>query len=137
MVVQEVLRIRPSVYFLPRTAIEDDEINGYRIAAGQMVAVGIYNIHHDPNVWENPGVFDPERFSSEHSEKRHQLAWMPFGAGGHLCLGRDFSLMESTLVLAMMVQRYKFGATNRVATMALSTALRPQGGVWATLSKRA
>jgi cytochrome P450 len=88
-------------------------------------------------LWENPEVFDPERFSPERAEKRHHLAWMPFGAGQHLCIGRDLALMQSTLLLAMMVQRYTFAPTDHVPAMSLSTVLRPQDGIWATLSRRA
>jgi cytochrome P450 len=136
-VLQEIMRVHPPSFWLPRTAVEDDELNGYHIKAGQMVAVSMYNIHHNPDVWENPEVFDPERFSTENSQKRHQLAWMPFGAGQRMCLGRDFAMMEGALVMAIMMQRYHFAATEHVASIGLSSTLRPKDGVWATISKRA
>lgn len=136
-VLQEIMRVHPPSYWLPRTAVEDDELNGYHIPAGTMVAVSMYNIHHNPDVWDNPEVFDPERFATEHSEKRHQLAWMPFGAGQRMCIGRDFAMMEGAFVMAMMMQRYSFAATDHVASVGLSSTLRPKDGVWATISKRA
>jgi cytochrome P450 len=136
MILQEAMRLRPPAFWIPRTAVEDDEIDGYRINAGDMVAVAIYGIHHNPDVWENPDVFDPERFSPENSEGRNQFAWIPFGAGQRLCLGRDFAMMEGAFVLAMLGQRYHLHGTDHVAKSALSATLRTKDGVWATLEKR-
>jgi cytochrome P450 len=136
MVFQEAMRIRPPGFWIPRTAIEDDEIDGYRIPAGQMVGVSIYNMHHHPDIWENPHTFDPERFTKENSEKRHNFAWIPFGAGQRLCLGRDFAMMEGALVLARLAQRYHLKGTDRVPEVMLSTTLRPKNGVWVSLEKR-
>jgi cytochrome P450 len=137
MVLQETMRLLPPAFWVPRTAVEDDVLDGYPIKAGQMVGVSIYNIHHHPQIWRNPEVFDPERFSPEQNEGRHQLAWMPFGAGQRLCLGRDFAMMEGALVLALMMQRYTFAATDHTPKPALSGTLRPKDGVWATIARRA
>jgi cytochrome P450 len=136
MVLQEIMRIHPPAFWVPRTAVEDDELDGYHIKAGQMVGVSIYNIHRNPQIWNQPDIFDPERFSAEESEKRHQLAWMPFGAGQRMCLGRDFSMMEGALVLALMVQRYTFAGTGHTPKPGLSTTLRPKDGVWAKIARR-
>jgi cytochrome P450 len=81
MILQETLRIRPPAWQLPRTAIEDDEIDGFSMPAGTTVTGLIYMCHYHPDEWENPEVFDPERFQPEKSEKRHKFAYMPFGAG--------------------------------------------------------
>src|SRR5205823_6018351 len=109
---------------------------GYPIPAGQMVGVSIYNIHHNPSIWEDPEAFRPERFSAEHGSKRHQLAWMPFGAGQRMCIGRDFSLMEGLLVLVRLIQRYDLISTGREAVPSLSSTLRPKNGVWVKLARR-
>lgn len=136
MILQEAMRLNPPAFWIPRTAVEDDDIDGYKINAGDMVAVVIYGIHHNPDVWENPEKFDPERFSPENSERRNQFAWLPFGAGQRLCLGRDFAMMEGALALAMLTQRYHLKATDHVAKAALSATLRTKDGVWVGLEKR-
>lgn len=137
MVLQEIMRIHPPAYWVPRTALEDDVIDGYSIRAGTMVAVSIYNIHRNPEIWDEPAVFNPERFAPGKAEKRHALSWMPFGAGQRMCIGRDFSLMEGMFIIALMVQRYQLTSTGHVAKPGLSTTLRPKDGVWAKISKRA
>ena len=138
MILQETLRIRPSAWQLPRTAIEDDVIDGYHIPAGTNLIGLIYMCHYHPAEWDNPEVFDPERFQAEKPEKRHKFAYMPFGAGQRKCIGMDFALMEGQLALAMVAQRYKLFKTKlHLAEPQLSTTLRPKGGVVVKLEKRA
>ena len=138
MILQETLRIRPSAWQLPRTAIEDDEIDGHHIPAGTNLIGLIYMCHYHPDEWDNPEVFDPERFQSEKTEKRHKFAYMPFGAGQRKCIGMDFALMEGQLALAMVAQRYTLAqTTSMLAEPELSTTLRPKGGVVVRLAKRA
>jgi cytochrome P450 len=136
-VLQESMRLSPPAYFLPRTALEDDVIDGYRIRAGQMLAVTMYTIHRHPDFWKSPETFDPDRFSPQQSEGRHALAWMPFGAGQRMCLGRDFSYMEGTLILAMLIQRFQMSApADFVAKPKFSMTLRPEKGVLVHLTTR-
>ena len=137
MILQETLRIRPPAWQLPRTAIEDDEIDGHHIPAGTNLIGLIYMCHYHPDEWDNPEVFDPERFQSEKSEKRHKFAYMPFGAGQRKCIGMDFALMEGQLALAMVAQRYTLTkTTENLAEPQLSTTLRPKGGVVVKIEKR-
>ena len=137
MVIHETLRIRPSAWQLPRTAIEDDEIDGHHIPAGTNLIGLIYMCHYHPDEGDNPDAFDPERFQSDKSEKRHKFAYMPFGAGQRKCIGMDFALMEGQLALAMVAQRYSLTKTSEnLAEPQLSTTLRPKGGVVVKLEKR-
>ncbi len=137
MVLYETLRLRPSAWQVPRLTIADDEIDGYRIPAGTNIMALIYMCHRHPDEWPDPEQFDPERFSVERSEGRHNLAWMPFGAGQRLCIGRDLSLMEGQLALAMIAQRYQMTpADERPAAPQLATTLRPKGSVMVKLMKR-
>lgn len=140
-VLQEILRLRPPSYWSSRTAQADDEIDGYHIPAGSMVVWIAYLIHHHPALWPNPEQFDPERFAPQPEENataaRHPFAWIPFGAGQHLCIGRDFALMEGTLALAMIVQRFQISSTiDQTTQLGLSTTLRPKHGVKVQLAFR-
>jgi cytochrome P450 len=136
-VLQESMRLRPPAYFVTRTAAEDDVIDGYHIPAGSTLAITMYTIHRHPEFWPEPLKFDPDRFAPELSEKRHPMAWIPFGAGQRMCLGRDFAYMEGTLILAMLVQRFNVQPQpGFVAKPKLSSTLRPEKGVLVKLQMR-
>lgn len=137
MAVQEALRLYPPSYWIPRTAVQDDEIDGFPIPAGTEVSIMTYVIHRHPDIWTDPNRYDPQRFTPEQSAKRHSLAWMPFGAGQRLCVGKDFALMEAQLIMARILSQYNIeGIPNRQPKVHVSTSLRPGGGVWVRLSKR-
>jgi cytochrome P450 len=138
MVIQETLRLRPASWWLPRTAVADDTIDGYAIPAGTTVVSLTYGIHHNPEVWDEPERFDPERFSAERSASRHKSAWVPFGMGQRLCIGKDFSIMEAQLILAMIVQRYTFEPVPGPAVQPkISSTLKPDRSIEVVLKKRA
>lgn len=65
-----------------------DEIKGnYKLPAGATVVLGIYGLHHNPDVYPDPESFKPERFLPEQSEGRHHFAFIPFSAGPRNCIG--------------------------------------------------
>jgi cytochrome P450 len=137
MVIQEVMRLRPASWWVPRTAVADDMIDGYAIPAGTTVVSLAYGIHQNPEVWDEPERFDPERFTDERSAQRHKLAWVPFGAGQRQCIGRDFSIMEAQIILAMLVQRYTLSAVSGPAVLPkLSSTLKPNRPVLVRLERR-
>jgi cytochrome P450 len=136
-VFQETLRLYSPAYWLPRTPLEDDEIDGYRIPAGTLVGVLSHIIHRHPDVWESPERFDPERFSPERSEGRPKQAWLPFGGGQRQCIGKDFALMEGQFILARLAQRFHIRAVpGRTAQVNFTTTLRARKGVWVQLTAR-
>jgi cytochrome P450 len=137
MVISEMLRIYPPAIFITRMAAEDDVIGGYQIKAGQTVIVNPMPIHYHPDFWENPEEFDPERFSQEAEKGRHALSWIPFGAGQRQCIGKDFAMMEATLILTRLMQRYRVVSSDKPAPKAVfSATLSPKDGIWVKLEKR-
>jgi cytochrome P450 len=136
MVVSEALRIRPPAWMVTRTAVADDEIDGYHIPAGALVWPSFYNVQHHADYWEEPDRFDPERFSPERSANRHRYAWVPFGAGQRMCIGKDLAVMEAQVILALIFQRYSFTAQPSAATAQASGTLKPNRPVMITLHRR-
>jgi cytochrome P450 len=137
MVIQEALRVRPAAWWVPRTAVADDIIDGYAIPAGTTVVSLTYGIHHHPDLWAQPTRFDPERFASEQVVQQHKAAWMPFGMGQRQCIGRDFSIMEAQIILAIIIQRYKLTAVPGSAVLPkFSTTLKPDRPVMVNLERR-
>jgi cytochrome P450 len=136
-VLHETLRLYSPAYWLPRTPLEDDEIDGYRIPAGTLVGVLSHIIHRHPEIWDSPERFDPDRFLPERSEGRPKHAWLPFGAGQRQCIGKEFALMEGQLILARLTQRFRVTTVpGRSAQVNFSTTLRARNGVWVQLSPR-
>ena len=104
-VVHEALRLCPPAAAIGRMATRDIEVDGYRVEAGTMLAVGTYALHRDPALWDNPLAFDPDRFSPEKSKGRNRWQFMPFGAGPRSCIGDHFAMLEATLALATIIGR--------------------------------
>lgn len=105
-VVDEVLRLYPPVWLLPRRAREDDVIDGYAIPARSDVLVCLYTLQRHPAYWDDGDAFDPSRFEPGRGDARRSGAYMPFGAGPRTCLGSRFGLAEVMLVVATVAQRY-------------------------------
>ncbi len=137
MVIEETMRLYPPAWGLPREAIQEDEIGGYHIPGRSLVALNQFLTHRHPDFWEDPERFDPERFTPERSSGRPTFAYFPFGGGQRVCIGSQFALMEATLVLAMLVQRYRVrlvpGHPVEFDTM---FTLRPKYGVRVTFERR-
>ena len=136
-VLEETLRLYPPVWATNRIAKEDDEFKGIKIKKGTTCAAYIYGLHHDPNVWENPTSFHPERFAKGKKKERHTFSFLPFGGGPRFCIGRQFALMEMKLVLAKMVMRYSMELIPGQHIEALPMFnLQPRYGIKMKLSKR-
>jgi cytochrome P450 len=103
-VLHEALRLCPPAAGVARLATQDIAVNGYRIEAGSLVAVGIYALHHDPALWPNPMDFDPDRFSPENVKTRGRWQFLPFLGGGRPCIGEHFARLETTLALGTIVR---------------------------------
>jgi cytochrome P450 len=103
-VLHEGLRLCPPGAAVARMTMQDLEVDGHRVEAGTMVMVGIYALHRDPALWDNPLVFDPDRFSPENSKGRDRWQYLPFGGGPRSCIGDHFAMLEATLGLATTIR---------------------------------
>lgn len=107
MVFDESLRLFPPAWIIGRRAIDDDEIGGFHVPAGTVIAICIYALHRHPKYWENPDSFDPERFMPERSAGRDKYAYIPFSIGPRQCIGYSLGLLEARLILACVAQRFE------------------------------
>lgn len=105
-VVREVLRLYPAAPFYVRDAIAADQLQGFEVAAGTGVMLSPYYTHRHPAFWPSPLRFDPDRWTKEREAAMHGHAYHPFAAGPRVCIGNNFSLLESHLLLAVLAQRF-------------------------------
>ncbi len=136
-VVEETMRMYPPAWITDREPLEDDEFEGIEIKKGQDIIAFIYGVHHNKKYWENPEVFDPERFSPENKKKQVPFSYMPFGGGPRLCIGNNFALMEMQFVLTEMIRRYKIEIIKdqKIELNPLIT-LRPRYGLKCRVKRR-
>ena len=136
MVLQEAMRLYPPVWILPRRAVHEDEIDGYRVPAGGDVLICPYTLHRHPGFWRDPDRFDPQRFDPAGPGPAHRYAYIPFGAGPRYCVGNNLGMMEATLVAAMVARRFRLRLVpgRRVAAEPM-LALRARGGLPMTVTR--
>ncbi len=136
-VLSEVLRLYPPAYHVNRDAVQDDDISGIRVSAGDTVGISPYLLHRNPEFWSDPERFDPQRFMPGSASTRPRYGYLPFGGGRRICLGAGMALLELTLVLAVISQsvRLDLVPTSPLRTRADAT-LHPVGPVVATVTPR-
>ena len=107
-VINETLRLSPPVLQFDRMALSDTVIGGrYPVKKGEAVSVLTGALHRQPGWGDNVELFDPERFSPQHSQSRPASLFKPFGTGARSCIGRQFALHEATMAIARIVHRYR------------------------------
>jgi len=112
-VLRETLRLHPAAWIFAREATEDDELRGHRVARGSAVVLFPYATHRLAEFWPEPERFDPQRFITDRTiglGGTKNWAFLPFGAGPHVCIGNHLAMAEATIVLAMLHQRGRLRA---------------------------
>jgi len=134
-VVEEVMRLYPPVWLLPRIAQADDEIGGYHVPAGSDVVVVPYTLHRHPGFWTDAERFDPGRFTA--AERPPRYAYLPFGAGPRFCIGNSLGVMEAVFVLAMAARDLELRKVpGKVVEPEAMLSLRVRGGLPMTVQRR-
>ncbi|WP_409492872.1 cytochrome P450 [Amycolatopsis sp. cmx-11-12] len=110
-VVEEVMRLYPPVWLLPRIAQEADVVGGYAVPAGADVIVSPYTLHRHPAFWDAPSKFDPDRFDPANTTDRPRYAYIPFGAGPRFCVGNSLGMLEAVFVIASVTRALKLVKT--------------------------
>ncbi|MFI1917820.1 bifunctional cytochrome P450/NADPH--P450 reductase [Nocardia sp. NPDC020380] len=107
-VLNESLRLWPTAPAYAVEPVTDTMIGGrYAVRAGESLLVNTAALHRDPAWGENLELFDPQRFAAEAEATRPAHLFKPFGSGERACIGRQFALHEATLVLGLLVHRYR------------------------------
>ncbi|KAG6496578.1 cytochrome P450 97B2, chloroplastic-like [Zingiber officinale] len=169
LIIVEALRLYPQPPLLIRRALKEDKLpggymgneDGYSIPAGTDIFISVYNLHRSPYFWDKPDEFEPERFLTPKAnegiagwagydpsrspgamypnEITSDFAFIPFGGGPRKCVGDQFALLESTVALALLLQKFDVqlrGSPDEVQLITGAT-IHTKSGLWCKLRRRA
>jgi cytochrome P450 len=136
-VLTESLRLYPTAWGMARLAAEEHEIAGYPVRRGYGVAFAQWVIHRDARWFDAPLEFRPERWGNGLAKQLPRFAYFPFGGGPRQCIGNTFALMEASVVLATIGQKFRFQLVpDHKVTPLASITLRPKNGIQVRLENR-
>ena len=136
-VVRETLRLYPPAWRIFRMTQAPLHIGDYLLPAGANIVLAQWVTQRDPRWFSDPDAFEPDRWADDATKKLPRFAYFPFGGGPRVCIGAGFAMMEATLLLAAIAQRYRvhLAPGARVEPLA-SITLRPRNGLRVVLEKR-
>jgi cytochrome P450 len=105
-VITEALRLYSPVWILPRRAVADVELGGWRLAAGSRIMFSPYALNRDPRLYQDPDRFDPGRWAGS-ARTDLRASFFPFGQGIRNCIGEGFAWTEATLLLSAIAARWQ------------------------------
>uniref|UniRef100_A0A8C8ZAJ3 Cytochrome P450 n=1 Tax=Prolemur simus TaxID=1328070 RepID=A0A8C8ZAJ3_PROSS len=130
MCIKESLRLYPPSPTISRYCSQDVVLpDGRVIPKGNICAISIFGIHHNPSVWSDPEVYDPFRFDPENSQERSPLAFIPFSVGPRNCIGKNFAMTEMKVALALTLLRFRV-LPDTEPRRKPEIILRAEGGLW-------
>ncbi|CAI2358122.1 unnamed protein product [Caenorhabditis sp. 36 PRJEB53466] len=107
-VVKESMRLYPvGAFACSRTCMKSTTLGNLQIDVGVSVEADVHALHRSTEIWgDNPDVFFPERWLDPNAAHRHNMSWIPFGAGPRQCVGIRMGMIEVKLALAHILRKY-------------------------------
>ena len=130
----ESLRLYPPVPRFDRQALAADRIGAVEAEPGDIISIWPWLLHRHARLWDNPDAFDIDRFAAKGS--RHRFQYLPFGAGGRICVGAQFATTEALTILAHWLSEWRFVDAGHPVRAAGMVTLRPAGGLPLRLERR-
>ncbi len=129
-VVKESMRLYPPVAIFGREAARDCTIEDYEISQGTVILISQWVMHRHPKYFDDPEVFQPERWTEDFEKQLPRGVYIPFGDGPRICIGKGFAQMEAVLLLATIAQRFELELEPGFPIVPQpSITLRPEYGI--------
>jgi cytochrome P450 len=123
----EAMRLYPPAWMIGRRCLRPTHIGQEPIPAGSIMSLSQWVTHRDPQIYALPEQFCPQRWVGQGPPR---LAYFPFGAGPRLCIGETFARLEGVLILASLLQRFRFRALGPELPRPIPrVTLEPRGGL--------
>jgi cytochrome P450 len=129
-VLEEAMRLYPPVGLLARTVLEEDALCGRIMRPNDILFLPIWALHRHELHWDRPEEFLPERFDAAMGTPRHKYQYLPFGAGPRVCVGADFAMMQAQIILATLLQNFRFHPAKPAPQPVMMMTVRPEPGVF-------
>jgi cytochrome P450 len=137
-VFREALRLYPPVPMMVREATKCEHLRDREVKPGSQIVLSPWHQQRHERIWERPDDFDPGRFETENGKFGLRTAYMPFSAGARVCTGSGFAMAEGPLLLALLVQAFRFETVpGRAAMPVAHLTVRGKDGIWLRLTPRA
>jgi cytochrome P450 len=101
------MRLYPPAWATGREVLEPYELRGVPIPPKSQLICSQWIVHRDARWFPNPEGFDPDRWAPARAKDIPRFAYFPFGGGPRVCIGNHFAMLEATLLLALVVQRFR------------------------------
>lgn len=133
-VVDEALRLYPSGHTIVRHAHQRASLAGHEVPPGRIVAVSVWGVHHNPEVWPDPERFDPDRFERRPAESEPdshigRYSHLPFGGGARGCIGQHLAMAELVVAVATVVRAFRLASVVETPDLDVGATLRPRGAL--------
>lgn len=132
-ILEEAMRLYPPVGLLARTVLEEDELCGRIMRPNDTIFLPIWALHRHAMWWDTPNAFDPDKFSPSNRARRDKYQYLPFGAGPRVCVGANFAMMQAQIILATLVQRFRFAPSLPAPRPIMTMTVRPEPGIFLSL----
>lgn len=134
-VISETLRLYPPAWLGPRRSIEAFSFGGHSVPGGTRVAYSEWATHRLPQHFAEPEQFRPERFDKERGEKHAPYSYIPFSAGGRVCIGMSFALIEAKALMSVLLHHWHLAPVpGHVVERRLFPVLQPRNDVLVALA---
>ncbi|KYQ47713.1 Cytochrome P450 6j1 [Trachymyrmex zeteki] len=138
-VINETMRMIPGTLLMKKRCTEEFELKGSdgvvcRVPLGMEILIPVQALHKDPQYWENPEEYDPERFNSDKKSNINRFTFLPYGEGPRICVGIRMAQLQMKAGLAMIVRKYKMELspkTQMPLKLIPGTDIPTPGALWA------
>ena len=136
-VFRETMRLYPPVPMMVRETTCPEQFRARNVPVGSQIVLSPWHLHRHERLWDQPDVFDPERFQTPNGKECLRDAYVPFSAGQRVCPGSGFAMIEGPLILSMLMRSYRFELVeNRPAMPVAHLTVRGKDGIWLSISPR-
>ncbi|WP_330278965.1 cytochrome P450 [Streptomyces sp. NBC_00056] len=111
-VLKETMRMYGPAWLVTRTTTRPVTLDGHPIPKGADVVYSPYIHQHDPEVYNDPSAFDPDRWEPERAKSLNRSSFLAFGDGRRKCIGEEFAWTELLIILATVLQRWRLTLTS-------------------------